>query len=274
MIIRLSIAEIIPLVVRELPGILTNQLQVTRGEFYVLPIVDTKERSEGRNGNIYHLAGSERLACLNHFLIADNAHSIVFHAGRGRESHGESGGGVGHGGNAAANGGGTVGNRNRVRTGAQFVGIDRITKYSVLGRQRERRLGHTFLVAHRSGKVHQLRNGSTLFACIEGIGGSSNTCIGEVSNRAIALGQEGGREVLGVGSGVGAGVGTGLDDDISAELVGGEGKGAGGCPCTFRTGERNGLTCILRLFKIYFNKVDGMFSLRLNGVVRGYILRS
>lgn len=35
-----------------------------------------------------------------------------------------------------------------------------------------------------------------------------------------------------------------------------------------------GLTCILRLFKIYFNKVDGMFSLRLNGVVRGYILRS
>ena len=34
------------------------------------------------------------------------------------------------------------------------------------------------------------------------------------------------------------------------------------------------LTCILRLFKIYFNKVDGMFSLRLNGVVRGYILRS
>ena len=33
-------------------------------------------------------------------------------------------------------------------------------------------------------------------------------------------------------------------------------------------------TRILRLFKIYFNKVDGMFSLRLNGVVRGYILRS
>ena len=31
---------------------------------------------------------------------------------------------------------------------------------------------------------------------------------------------------------------------------------------------------ILRLFKIYFIKVDGMFSLRLNGVVRGYILRS
>ncbi len=34
------------------------------------------------------------------------------------------------------------------------------------------------------------------------------------------------------------------------------------------------LTRILRLFKIYFNIVDGMFSLRLNGVVRGYILRS
>ena len=34
------------------------------------------------------------------------------------------------------------------------------------------------------------------------------------------------------------------------------------------------VTRILRLFKIYFNKVDGMFSLRLNGVVRGYILRS
>ena len=36
----------------------------------------------------------------------------------------------------------------------------------------------------------------------------------------------------------------------------------------------SGVTRILRLFKIYFNKVDGMFSLRLNGVVRGYILRS
>lgn len=36
----------------------------------------------------------------------------------------------------------------------------------------------------------------------------------------------------------------------------------------------DGVTRILRLFKIYFNKVDGMFSLRLNGVVRGYILRS
>jgi hypothetical protein len=34
------------------------------------------------------------------------------------------------------------------------------------------------------------------------------------------------------------------------------------------------VTRILRLFKIYFNKVDGMFSLRLNGVFRGYILRS
>ena len=38
--------------------------------------------------------------------------------------------------------------------------------------------------------------------------------------------------------------------------------------------QKKRLTCILRLFKIYFNKVDGMFSLRLNGVVRGYILRS